>query len=179
MNRTHINAPAPMADRMDAFIKKVSHGIAWVYVGLVLVILTQVILRKGFSHGLIALEEFQWHLYAIGVLFGLAYAEITNSHVRVDIFYHRFSVKAKAWIEIVSIVLFLVPFILVVFLHSIDFVYESWRVSERSNAPSGLPFRWLIKSTIPLAFSLLALAGLSKVIRSFATIRKGANRGNQ
>ncbi|CCN34498.1 putative TRAP-type C4-dicarboxylate transport system, small permease component [Vibrio nigripulchritudo SO65] len=178
VNHTRTSLPAQTSNRIDKFVKHLSYGIAWVYVLLVIVILVQVVMRKGFSHGLIALEELQWHLYALGVLFGLAYAETTNSHVRVDILYQHFSPRAKAWIEILGISLFLFPFVFVVFIHSLDFVYESWRVSERSNAPSGLPFHWLIKSAIPLAVALLALAGLSKILRSFAQLQSGGAHGN-
>ena len=163
----------PLADWFDHVIKRFGQGISWVYFLLIIVIVTQVVLRRGFSSGLIILEELQWHLYAIGVLFGLAYAQASNAHVRVDVLSSHFSKRWSHIVEITGICLLLLPFLYVIFYHSIDFVYESYRTSERSNAPSGLPFRWLIKSVIPLSIALLTLAALSRLYREIVLLRKG------
>ncbi|MBV1787043.1 TRAP transporter small permease subunit [Marinobacterium sp. D7] len=165
--------PVPLADGIDRLIKRIGLGVAWVYVLLVLVIILQVVLRKGFAHGLIALEELQWHLYAVGVMFGLSYAQVTNSHVRVDLFYTRFSNKTKRVIEVLGILVLVMPFIVITFLHSLDFVADSWRINEHSSAPSGLPWRWLIKSAIPLTLALLGLAMISRLIRELTLLARG------
>ncbi|PKF49524.1 TRAP transporter small permease subunit [Enterovibrio nigricans] len=170
---------SPLADSIEHVVRLVGRTFAWSYLVLVLVIIAQVVLRKVFNNGQIALEELQWHLYAIGVLFGLSYAEITGTHVRVDIFYHRFTAKAKAWVEVVTVLFFVWPFMYVIFIHSLDFVYEAWRVGERSNAPSGLPWRWLIKSAIPFSAALLAFASLARLLRAMAVIRQGGQHGSE
>jgi len=161
------------ADAIDLFIRKTGMIIAFTYVLLILVIMLQVTLRKGFSSGLIALEELQWHLYAIGVMFGLAYAQVNNAHIRVDLFYGAFSPRSKAWIELFGLLFLVFPFIAVVFIHSLDFVYSAWQIGERSDAPSGLPYRWLIKAVIPVSFLLLFLACLSRFIRDLTFLRRG------
>ncbi|GGO87141.1 hypothetical protein GCM10011348_39640 [Marinobacterium nitratireducens] len=162
-----------LSDRIDSAIRRLTLGIGWCYVLLVLVIMLQVVLRKGFSHGLIALEELQWHLYAVGVMFGLAYAQTTDSHVRVDLFHAAFKTRTKRIIEILGILFLLLPFIAVIFIHSLDFVADSWRINESSSAPSGLPWRWLIKSAIPLTMALLALAVLSRLYREAVLLVRG------
>ncbi len=161
------------ADALDRLITKVSHGIAWVYVLLVLVIMTQVILRKGFASGQIWLEELQWHLYAIGVLFGLAYAQVNNAHVRVDLFYANFSRKAKYIVDIIAILFFVLPFIYILYMHSLDFVADAWRTGEGSESPSGLPYRWFIKAAIPASMIFFALSSLSRLLRDTAMLIKG------
>jgi TRAP-type mannitol/chloroaromatic compound transport system permease small subunit len=163
----------PLADRIDRLIQRITLSIGWCYVLLVLVIILQVTLRKGFSHGLIALEELQWHLYAIGVMFGLSYAQTTNAHIRVDLFHSRFKTRSKRLIEIIGILCLLLPFITVIFLHSLDFLYDSYRINESSSAPSGLPWRWLIKAVIPVSFALLALAVLSRLYRESVLLKRG------
>lgn len=165
--------PVPLADAIDKFIQRIGMTVAWSYVLLVLVIMLQVILRKGFSSGLIALEELQWHLYSIGVMFGLSYAQTTNSHIRVDLFYSRFRNRNKRWLEVISIPTIVLPFIVIIFLQSLDFVYESYRVNESSEAVSGLPWRWLIKGVIPVSFALLGLAVISRFIRDLTLLIKG------
>ncbi|BBB25439.1 TRAP transporter small permease subunit [Amphritea japonica] len=173
MNEPSSLPRVPLADSIDRMIQKIGHLIAWSYVLLVLIIITQVVLRKGFSSGLIIFEELQWHLYAVGVMFGLSYAQTTNSHIRVDLFYSHFRAKTKNVIEILSILFMVLPFIAVIFIHSLDFVAESYRINEHSESPSGLPFRWLIKSVIPLSMGLLALAVLSRLYRDTVLLFKG------
>lgn len=155
----------PVADQLDRAIRWSGYALCWVFALLIVVIILQVVLRYGFGHGLVMLEELQWHLYAVGVMFGVAYAQVQDAHVRVDLMHMRFSRRTQRLVEIVGIVVFLLPFVWVVFYSSIDFVAESYRVAERSDAPLGLPYRWLIKSTIPAAFGLLGLAALSRLWR--------------
>jgi TRAP-type mannitol/chloroaromatic compound transport system permease small subunit len=169
----HQTHPVPIADGIDALIRKFGNLIAWCYVILVMVIITQVTLRKGFSSGLIALEELQWHLYAIGVMFGISYAQINNAHVRVDLFYGSFRIKTKRIVEIIGILTLVLPFIAVIFIHSLDFVADSWRINESSDSPSGLPWRWAIKGVIPVSFGLLALAVVSRLIREIVLLVRG------
>ncbi|WP_221801408.1 TRAP transporter small permease subunit [Oceanobacter mangrovi] len=165
-------AAVPLADRLDRALIKLGEWVAWIFFLLMLVILTQVILRRGFSAGLVALEELQWHLYAIGVFIGAVYAQANNSHVRVDIFHAGFGPKAKSIIEILGLLFLLMPFLLLLFWHSLDFVYESWRIDERSLAPAGLPLRWLIKSLIPATMVLLMLAALNRLLRDAIVLKR-------
>ncbi len=185
MNKELCSTPTiPMYSHIERFITLISKALAWTNLVLVAVIITQVILRKVFSNGQIALEELQWHLYATAVMFGVAYAQISNLHVRVDLFYHKFSERTKAWVDLFGLLFLAIPFVLIVILHAYDFAYESWRVNESSASPSGLPYRWLIKSVIPLSFSLLLLSMVARILRSLETIftgesSKGANYGSK
>lgn len=173
MNQPNSLPSVPLADSIDRAIQKIGHLIAWAYVLLVFVIITQVILRKGFSSGLIIFEELEWHLYAVGVMFGLSYAQTTNSHIRVDLFYSSFRTNTKYVIEILGILLLVLPFISIIFLHSLDFVADSFRINEHSESPSGLPYRWLVKSVIPASMALLGLAVLSRLYRDTVLLFKG------
>lgn len=162
----------PIADALDKIVLAVGSVMCWGAAVLIFVIILQVILRYGFGHGLVVLEELQWHLYAVGVMFGLSYAQVKDSHIRVDILHMGLSERTKRKFEIIGIVIFLIPFIWIVFGHSLDFVYDSWRINERSDAPSGLPWRWAVKAVIPLSFGLLTLATLSRLIRDVAFLRR-------
>ncbi|MEH6652111.1 MAG: TRAP transporter small permease subunit [Motiliproteus sp.] len=169
----HQEHPVAIADGIDSAIRKTGNLIAWTYVVLVLVIIAQVVLRKGFSNGLIVLEELQWHLYAVGVMFGLSYAQVNNAHVRVDLLYSSFRIKTKRIIDIIGILFLVLPFITVIFVHSLDFVADSWRINESSQSPSGLPWRWAVKSIIPLSFGMLGLAVVSRLIRDTVLLLRG------
>ncbi|MBT8419493.1 MAG: TRAP transporter small permease subunit [Gammaproteobacteria bacterium] len=155
---------------VDTFVRGAGQVICWANALLIGVIITQVVLRYGFSQGQVFLEELQWHLFALAIVFGIAFAQVTDSHIRVDILASRFSEKTRRLWEIFGIVVFILPFVWVVFYHGLDFVAESWRLNEHSSAPSGLPWRWAIKAVIPLGFGLLGVVVLARLARHVAAL---------
>ena len=164
--------PNKFADAIDAVIRSIGHFIMWTNIVLIVVIILQVILRYVFGLGLVVLEELQWHLYALGIMFGASYAMMMDSHIRVDIVHARLSEKWRNRWDLFGIIFLLLPFAIVVFHQSLDFVYESWRVNERSDAPLGLPWRWAIKGVIPVSFALLIAATVARAVRIIAALRR-------
>ena len=158
---------------LDKFIHFTARIFCWSYGLLIVAILTNVVLRYGFSNGLIIFEEIQWHLYAIGMMFGLSFAEITNSQVRVDIVADKLKRRTVRKWEIVGAVLFILPFIFVILVNSFDYVADSYRVNEASNSPLGLPYRWAIKAVIPISFIFLAMAVLSRLLHNIDALVTG------
>lgn len=157
--------PNRFSDILDSIIRSIGHLVMWANVVLIVVIILQVVLRYGFGRGLVVLEELQWHLYAIGIMFGASYSQVLDTHIRVDIIHSRLSDQWKMRWDLFGIVFLLLPFITIIFLQSLEFVGESWRLGERSDAPLGLPWRWAIKSVIPISFALLGVATVSRAVR--------------
>jgi len=114
--------------------------------------------------------ELQWYFFSAIFMLGAAYTLQRNGHVRVDVFQSRLSEKAKAWIDLIGIVVFMIPFCAIVFWLSLPWVLNSWHLLEVSSDPGGLP-RYPIKTVIPLAFVLLLLQGISQIIKAVAVIR--------
>ena len=164
--------PIKFSDGLDTFIRRIGHVVMWTNGILIFAIILQVVLRYGFGRGLVVLEEIQWHLYALGIMIGASYAMMMNSHIRVDIIHARLSEKWKLRWDLFGIVFLLLPFLFMIFHQSLDFVYESWRVNEHSDAPMGLPWRWLIKSVIPISFGLLFVAAISRLVRIVVQLRR-------
>ena len=164
--------PGKFSDGLDTFIRCIGHVVMWTNGILIFAIILQVVLRYGFGHGLVVLEEVQWHLYALGIMIGASYAMMMDSHIRVDIIHARLSEKWKLRWDLFGIVFLLLPFLFMIFHQSLDFFYESWRVNEHSDAPMGLPWRWLIKSVIPISFGLLFVAAISRLVRIVSQLRR-------
>lgn len=144
---------------------------------LIAMIITQVVLRYGFGLGMVQLEELQWHLYAVNVVFGMAYCQSVDSHIRLDIIHDKLSRRTKEWIEIIGIIILLMPLIYVIFMHSIDFLWEAIRTDERSDSPMGLCCRWVPKGLIPIAMIMMFASATARVIQGFHYLkqtRKGA-----
>jgi TRAP-type mannitol/chloroaromatic compound transport system permease small subunit len=164
--------PSKFSDGLDTFIRRIGHVVMWTNGILIFAIILQVVLRYGFGHGLVVLEEIQWHLYALGIMIGASYAMMMDSHIRVDIIHARLSEKWRLRWDLFGIVFLLLPFLFMIFHQSLDFVYEAWRVNEHSDAPMGLPWRWLIKSVIPISFGLLFVAAISRLVRIVVQLRR-------
>jgi TRAP-type mannitol/chloroaromatic compound transport system permease small subunit len=171
LNQTSLSVddiPMPRIVKLiDNFIIRIGNVISWLSLLLIAAIVLQVILRYVFSSGLVIIEELQWHLYAIIVMSAVSYGVTKDIHVRMDLLYQKYSDRTKAWIDIFGLALFLLPLSLVLCTQGVDLVQASYAVNEKSVAPDGLPWRWLIKSVLPFTMALYALAGVSRIIRSF------------
>jgi TRAP-type mannitol/chloroaromatic compound transport system permease small subunit len=162
---------------IETSIEKIGAWSSALNVVLIVAIIVQVVLRYGFGLGLVQLEELQWHLYAVNVVFGLSYCQVTNSHIRLDVLHDKFSRRTKEKIEIIGIFILLMPLIYVIFYHSIDFLYEAVRTGERSDSPMGLCCRWIPKALIPISMILLFLSATARVVKAFSYLKhtkKGA-----
>jgi len=153
----------PVSKGVGRFIDGMGRSLSWIWALLLVVIVFNVCLSYFFNEGRIELEELQWHLYSIGFLFGASYAYQYDSHVRVDVISSRLSLRAQAWLELYGILLALLPFIALVLIYGVPFVVSSFNLSEISQAPGGLPYRWLIKAMLPLSFLLLLLAVIARL----------------
>jgi len=157
--------------KFEQKLRRICEWTSFIIYGLVLVIVLQVLLRYVFGKGEVALEELNWHFYAILFMTGLTYAELENKHVGVDLISSKFSAKTKGIIGILGYCFLLLPFLHIIFYHSLPFVYDSFRTMEKSLSPSGLSYRFLIKSLIPITVLMLASSGVLKILHFIKMIR--------
>ncbi|HHH36456.1 MAG TPA: TRAP transporter small permease subunit [Gammaproteobacteria bacterium] len=161
-----------LAVRTAALIETLSEwsgrAVAWLVLLMVGLIGYDVAMRYLFQSGSVALQELEWHLFALIFLLGAAYTLKHDGHVRVDVFYQsrRLGARGRAWVDLLGCLLFLVPFCLLVIHASLPFVENAWRLGEGSPDPGGLPHRYLLKAAIPAGFFLLLLQGIAMMIRS-------------
>jgi TRAP-type mannitol/chloroaromatic compound transport system permease small subunit len=154
-----------LSDPIEGLVRGIGAAFNWIWLVLILLIVVNVLLRYVAGTNFIAMEEMQWHLYAIGILIGLGYAVLYDAHVRVDVIAENWSPRTRAWIELLGLVLLLVPFIWIVVSNAIPFVQRSYALNEVSAAPGGLPYRWAIKSVIIFAFAYLGLDVVARILR--------------
>lgn len=159
---------------IDRTIALIGKATSWLTLVLVLVIVIDVFLRYAFNSTSAASFELEWHLFALIFLLGAAWTLQNDKHVRVDVFYHRFSEKKKAWVNLVGTIILLLPFCAVGFWESLSFVESSYVIQETSPQPGGLPARYLIKASIPAGFLLLGLQGVSIIFKSIKTVKGNA-----
>ena len=151
---------------------------SWLTTILVLVVLFDVITRYVFNSSSVAMQELEWHLFAVLFLMGAAFTLLKDNHVRVDLLYSTFNIKQKAWINLVGTLLFLIPFVLLIIYSSYNYVANSFAYSESSPDPGGLPARYILKAFIPLSFIFLLLQSFSLLFSSILQIRTGKKEVN-
>jgi len=146
---------------------------AWLVLLLIVLICYDVAMRYLFQQGSVALQELEWHLFALIFLLGSAYTLKYDEHVRVDIVYQsRFmSDKSRAWVNILGTFIFLLPFCILILITSWPFVENAFYYNEGSPDPGGLPYRFILKGSLLVAFSLLVLQGIANVLRNISTLQ--------
>jgi TRAP-type mannitol/chloroaromatic compound transport system permease small subunit len=166
---------ARVASGIEYFAEWSGRTVSWLTLALVLLVSYDVTMRYLFQDGSVALQELEWHLFALIFLLGAAYTLKHDEHVRVDLIYHArwMSERRRAWVDLFGTLFFLLPFCILIIYSAWPFVENSYELNEHSPDPGGLPYRYLIKMMIPLCFVLLALQGIAIIIRSAQKITAG------
>jgi TRAP-type mannitol/chloroaromatic compound transport system permease small subunit len=164
--------------RLEKIFDRFSDLMGWIAGILNLAMLLNVfydsIMRYFFNSGSIALQEMEWHLFAMVFLFGIAYALKEDGHVRVDVLYDRYSPRWKAIVNIGGAALLLFPLSMLIVEGSVWYVQEAFNSGEVSGDPGGLPYRWLIKLVIPASFVFLIVSAIGFVKCSPGCRRRSA-----
>jgi TRAP-type mannitol/chloroaromatic compound transport system permease small subunit len=147
------------------------HLVSWLTLIMVITTFIVVVLRYVFDTGWIALQESITYMHAMVFLIGAAYTMQQEAHVRVDIFYTKFSAKYRAWVDLLGSLFLLLPMMTFIAWVSWEYVLSSWGVFEGSREAGGLPGVYLLKSLILLMAILLILQAIVQVVHSLQKIR--------
>lgn len=142
---------------------------------VVLMVLVQSLIiafRTLFNLGGLASQDSVLYMHAALIMLCLAWTWREEGHVRVDVFYHRFSIHTQNWINCIGNVLFLLPFAAFIFFSSWDYAIDSWHNREASGDAGGLDRVYWLKALIPFAGALLFLQGLSDTLRRLLALTR-------
>lgn len=159
-----------MKDGIERVVDLVGRATSWLALVIVVLMAVNVVLRYLFSIGSVWAQELEWHLLAPLIMFGIPYALLKGDHVRVDVLFEKFTPLKQQYVEVVSQVLGIAIALLFLWL-SFAYVQQSYSIGETSSDPGGLPYRWILKSVLPLGFALLALQSVATLVGVFAKIR--------
>lgn len=159
-----------LSGTIDWLLERIARATGWLFFALVAVIVWDVITRKlGFQlpgFGSTPIQELEWHLHGALFLFWLGYAYVRNVHVRIDVFTANLPARKAAWLELVGIVAFAIPYTAVAIYFAFLFAQTSFVQNESSNAPNGLAYRWIIKSCLFFGLALLMASVVSVLLRN-------------
>lgn len=155
---------------LEGLSKKIGGLISWIAVLLALVIGVDVVIRYIFQFSYVWITEIEIYLFGMLFLLASGYTFAYGKHVRVDVFYAKFSPKIKAWIDLIGGICFLIPWCYVVIVSSWYYAQASFLMDEGSPQPGGLPAIYILKFCLSLGFSLLLLQGITEILKSIQTL---------
>ncbi len=155
---------------IDNINEWVGRIVAWATAIVVVVVFVDVVMRYVFNTSFVFTQELEWHLFAFIFLMGAGATLLKDGHVRVDIFYQKFGPRARAWINLLGVIFFLIPGCYMIIATSMKFAYNAFSIMEGSPDPGGVPFRFIVKACIPAGFILVLIQGIALGIRSFFTV---------
>jgi TRAP-type mannitol/chloroaromatic compound transport system permease small subunit len=158
---------------VDRGVDLLGRAASWLSLAIIVLMAANVLLRYAFGIGSVWSQELEWHLLAPLVLFGMTYALQKGEHVRVDVFYARYSPRGQAVVDLLSAVLAVLISAFVI-RYSIEYVNQSLSIGEISSDPGGLTHRWLLKALIPVGFALFALQAAAQGV---AALRRMSEPG--
>jgi len=159
---------------LDKITDRIGDISALLIIFLAIFIVYDITIRYLFSSGSIAIQELQWHIFDIAFLLGISYTLKQNAHVRVDIFYEKYSVNTKLSMQILSMLILVIPSSILIGIGGFEMALQSFNQGEISSDPGGLEYRFIIKSFISIAFILVISQSISILIKSFSQLQSKA-----
>lgn len=160
---------------LESINDRLGRGIAWLALAMVLVTFLVVVLRYALDFGSIAMQESVTYMHAVLFMLGAAYTLQRNGHVRVDIFYQRFSRRGRAWVDLLGTLVLLLPICLFILASSWDYVLDAWVqcdgggcdwILEGSREAGGIPGVFLLKTLILVMPLLVLIQGVVWLLRN-------------
>jgi TRAP-type mannitol/chloroaromatic compound transport system permease small subunit len=152
---------------VDAVNQLVGRLAMWLILAATLISAGNALVRKVFGTSSNAWLEIQWYLFAAVFMLGGGYAFLRNAHVRIDFISSKFSARTRNWIDVGGIIVFLLPLCYMMVTLGWPLFERAWISGEVSSNAGGL-VRWPVYGLIPLGFAILALQGLSELIKRVA-----------
>lgn len=156
---------------IEKFNRTIGLGIAWLALLMALVVFIVVVLRYGFNTGAIWLQESALYMHGLLFMLAAAYCMQQGQHVRIDIFYSSWSLRRRALVDLGGTLFFLIPVATFSFLIAWEYVANSWQYLEKSREPTGLPFVYLLKTTLLVMPVILFIQGLADGWRHYCFLR--------
>ena len=162
-----MNALIRIAKAIDYLNDRFGTVAMWAVFVSCLISASNAVVRYLANYSSNAFLEIQWYLFALCVMLGASQVLRVNEHVRVDVFYGRYSGRVQALIDLAGFVFFMLPSMLVMIYFAWPLFLKMYVSGEMSSNAGGL-VRWPAMLTLPLGFAMLFLQGVSEVIKRVA-----------
>ncbi|MFV0430847.1 MAG: TRAP transporter small permease subunit [Alphaproteobacteria bacterium] len=126
--------------------------------------------REFFTFTSSKLDDSAIILFAIIFTFASGYTLLHHGHVRIDIFYAKFSPKFRALVNIFGSIFLGLPAMTFLLVKAIPKAQHAFALKLTSQYSDGISFYWALKYFIIIAAFLLILQIVALIIRSFLVL---------
>ncbi len=160
-------------DKANEFLAKM---FSWAMFLLVLTMTYEVIARYAFDSPTLWSYDVSYFLSSLVIMLGMAYTLRIGGHVRIDIFYNRFSPRMKALSDVVFALLLFFPLMILLTSALVPHVRFSWAQEERSWVGTWLPIIYPYKTWVTAGVVLLLVQGTVEFLRNLYVAVTGGER---
>ena len=152
---------------IDRVTERIGHALYWLILVTVLISAANAVVRKAFNYSSNSYLETQWYLFSAAFLGAAGYTLLRNEHVRIDVIAGRLSRRAQVWIDILGTIFFLMPMAVLIGWLAWPLFVDAYVRNEVSTNAGGLTI-WPARLLVPVGFFLLAMQGISELIKRIA-----------
>ena len=116
------------------------------------------------------IQEWEWHWHTALFALVLGYGYVNNRHVRVDLLREHLKFKTQAWIELLGVTFFMIPYCVIVGYYAGEFAWGAFVTNEISPSTVGLEHRWIIKTVLASGILIAGVAGISVWLQVLAVL---------
>ena len=161
------------SEMLRRFVDRVGRFGSWFAMPMILITAFDLFIRKtgvvqiwlvenvSEYFGSTLLQELEWHAHTVLFTLVLGFGYVRNTHVRVDLIRERLDFRKKAWIELIGLTIFLLPFGSLIVYFAVVYAYDSWVIGEISASLVGMHHRWVIKSVLAIGLIVAVIAGIA------------------
>jgi len=160
----------PVSNFLESMIKKEGEICSLLIYPLLIVVVYEVFMRYAFNAPTTWGFEATTFLYGLHYMFGLAYTDAYDGHVKVDIFTTLASEKIQVFLKILTNLCFFMPVFCCMVVWSVTYAYTSTSGME-VNPTSWAPPIWPLKILMALCFIFLLIQGISNLIKDINSLK--------
>ena len=155
-----------VVDRFNYFVGRIMMYGIFVLIG---VLMYSIVAKQAFTIPPFWTLEVAQFLLVTYYLLGGAYSIQLGANVRMDLFYHNWSDRKKAWVDSFSVLL-LIFYLGVMLYGGLDSMFYSIKYDQHT-ASLWRPKIWPVKAIMCTGFFLMLLQAISELIKDIATLR--------
>jgi len=148
--------------------------VSWLIVPMVLSLAYEVVSRYGFGAPTVWAYDMTFMLYGSFFMLGASYTLQRKGHIRTDTLYADWSPRTQGIVDTVCYLLFFFPFVLTFAVTGWEYFYKAFTTGERFVSSPWMALAWPFRLVLPLAGAMLALQGVSELLKGAHAIRHNA-----
>ena len=160
-----------ISNKLSNFSRKEGEWMSFLVYPLLFVVVYEVFMRYIFNSPTTWGFEATTFLYGLHFMFGNAFTDVHNGHVKVDIFTSYMSQKTQTIVSIITNILFFMPVMVCLTIWSFIFAYNS-TMGQEVNPTSWAPPIWPLKILMAVCFLFLLLQGVANLLSDINRLKR-------